>query len=122
VSLLLSLGSPGCPGPQMSSLGSPTILPLPVDPQWALGRVVGRHAELQRRHTWKILVVCNTQGYTCDLAQDLYTPAPLTCLPHSPALKQALYSCRVPQRCAAGEGMPCVDGSPRVLPKATPGL
>jgi hypothetical protein len=37
--------------------GVSIIVPLPVDPHWALGRVVSRHAELQRRHTWKILVV-----------------------------------------------------------------
>lgn len=33
------------------------ILPLPVDPQWALGGVVGGHAELQRGYAWKVLVI-----------------------------------------------------------------
>jgi len=46
------------PAPQ-----SPTVLPLPIDPQRALGGVVGRHAELQRWHAGEILVICNTRGH-----------------------------------------------------------
>ena len=51
------------PAPQ-----SPTVLPLPIDPQRALGGVVGGHAELQRRHAGEILVICNTRGGTRDPA------------------------------------------------------
>lgn len=62
-------GKPGCPEltrvclgpPHGRHLGSPTVLPLPVNPQRALGWVVGRHAELQWRHTWEVLVICNTR-------------------------------------------------------------
>lgn len=55
-------GTPGACPP------SPTVLPLPVDPQWALGGVVGGHAELQRRHAGEVPVICETQGATCDPA------------------------------------------------------
>lgn len=58
----------GCPR------SSPTVLPLPVDPQWALGRVVSRDTELQWWHTREILVICNTCSCACDPAQGLNLP------------------------------------------------
>lgn len=52
---------PACRGSPIVFLGSPTILPLTVDPHWALSRVVSRHTELQWWHTREVLVIWNTR-------------------------------------------------------------
>lgn len=52
---------PACLGSPMVFLGSPTILPLTVDPHRALSRVVSRHTELQWWHTREVLVIWNTR-------------------------------------------------------------
>lgn len=114
-------------GLQMVSLGSPTVLPLMVDPHWALSRVVSRHTDLQWWHTREVLVICDTKTahMTWPKAwQTLTQPCPA-----QPAPERALCSpqgsteaCCRPRGSkdsqALKPGSTCAD---RILPAVSPG-